>query len=401
MATIQTYTEMFDERMSQVEPNTTFNEIYLDSTSSPVVIQQKSCPPPGLPQRVLTAYYIEIAVLTAIFICAMFGNSCVLLAVYRRRAKSTRMHLFIVHLAVADIIVALFQVLPEILMRLLCGFHAGDAACRLVKYLQIVGMYGSTYVLVCTAMDRYLAIRYPMQTFKQSKKRVHVAICMAWLLSMILSTPQLFFFGIDEHLPYCRMYGISTVGKKIYVTWYFISVLALPVTLLTFFYGMIAFIIFKNLRQKRKAAAPNSRTLIRGNGEFAPRASNVKIVSQAKIKTVKMTFVIVILFALCYTPFFTVQLLSQWNLINRNGITSQVIHILASLNSCVNPWVYMGFSGHLLGELKQAFFCGSNKRETQPPRSFRSTMTTNVGNSSITYAETSQFHGPNGETRDL
>lgn len=58
------------------------------------------------------------------------GNLCVILAVWRRRAKHTRMHLFIVHLAVADIIVALFEVLPELLIRLQCGFWASDFLCR-------------------------------------------------------------------------------------------------------------------------------------------------------------------------------------------------------------------------------------------------------------------------------
>lgn len=31
--------------------------------------------------------------------------------------------------------------------------------------------------------------------------------------------------------------------------------------------------------------------------------------------------------------------------------------LLASLNSCCNPWIYMFFAGHLFHDLMQCFFC--------------------------------------------
>lgn len=38
--------------------------------------------------------------------------------------------------------------------------------------------------------------------------------------------------------------------------------------------------------------------------------------------------------------------------------------LLASLNSCCNPWIYMFFSGHLLQDCVQSFLCCQNMRET-------------------------------------
>ena len=36
--------------------------------------------------------------------------------------------------------------------------------------------------------------------------------------------------------------------------------------------------------------------------------------------------------------------------------------LLASLNSCCNPWIYMLFTGHLFQELVQRFLCCSSRR---------------------------------------
>ncbi len=41
-------------------------------------------------------------------------------------------------------------------------FKGNDFLCRSVKYFQVVAMYASSYVLVSTAIDRYLAICHPL-----------------------------------------------------------------------------------------------------------------------------------------------------------------------------------------------------------------------------------------------
>lgn len=38
--------------------------------------------------------------------------------------------------------------------------------------------------------------------------------------------------------------------------------------------------------------------------------------------------------------------------------------LLASLNSCCNPWIYMFFSGHLLQDCIQSFPCCQNMKQT-------------------------------------
>uniref|UniRef100_A0A452UZF2 Oxytocin receptor n=1 Tax=Ursus maritimus TaxID=29073 RepID=A0A452UZF2_URSMA len=91
------------------------------------------------------------------------------------------------------------------------------------------------------------------------------------------------------------------------------------------------------------------------------RVSSVKLISKAKIRTVKMTFIIVLAFIVCWTPFFFVQMWSVWDANAPKEASAFIIAmLLASLNSCCNPWIYMLFTGHLFHELVQRFLCCSS-----------------------------------------
>ena len=54
-----------------------------------------------------------------------------------RRKKLSRMNLMIVQLSVADLFVAFFNVLPQIIWDITYRFYGGDCLCRLVKYFQV------------------------------------------------------------------------------------------------------------------------------------------------------------------------------------------------------------------------------------------------------------------------
>ena len=72
------------------------------------------------------------------------------------RGKVTRMYFFILHLSIADLLTALCTLLPEFVWTFTFPkFYAGNAGCKLMKYLFMVGPYLSSYTLVMTAVDRY------------------------------------------------------------------------------------------------------------------------------------------------------------------------------------------------------------------------------------------------------
>ncbi|CAH2283291.1 neuropeptide S receptor, partial [Pelobates cultripes] len=53
--------------------------------------------------------------------------------------------------------------MTDIIWRFTGDFMAPDFVCKIVRYMQVVLLYASTYVLVSLSIDRYHAIVHPMK----------------------------------------------------------------------------------------------------------------------------------------------------------------------------------------------------------------------------------------------
>ncbi|NXU19588.1 V1BR protein, partial [Pardalotus punctatus] len=322
----------------------------------------------------------EVGVLATILAVATVGNLGVLLAMRRLRRKMSRMHLFILHLGLSDLGVALFQVLPQLVWKVTYRFLGPDALCRAVKYLQVLSMFASTYTLLVMTLDRYLAVCRPLQSLQQPSRQAYAMIGAAWLLSSLLSLPQVFIFSLREVRPGSGVldcwadFGYAW-GARAYVTWTTLCVFVLPVGVLSVCYSLICHEICKNLKGKTQSGAPGSGGSPAavpaapgpaGKGGQPSRVSSVRTISRAKIRTVKMTLVIVAAYVTCWAPFFSVQMWSVWDEDapddDSTNVAFSITMLLASLSSCCNPWIYLSFSGHLLQDARRCRCCRGRPR---------------------------------------
>ncbi|KAJ8262365.1 hypothetical protein GJAV_G00165600 [Gymnothorax javanicus] len=203
---------------------------------------------------------IEIAVLSITFVVAVIGNVSVLLALYNTKKKMSRMHLFIKHLSLADLVVAFFQVLPQLCWKITFRFYGPDFLCRMVKHLQILGMFASTYMVVMMTLDRYIAICHPLKTLQQPTQRSYAMIVSTWVCSLVLSCPQYFIFSLSEikngsDVYDCWGHFIEPWGVRAYITWITVSIFIIPVAILVICYGFICHNIWKNIKFKTKKSA--------------------------------------------------------------------------------------------------------------------------------------------------
>ncbi|XP_035926858.1 vasopressin V1a receptor [Halichoerus grypus] len=320
---------------------------------------------------------VEIAVLAVTFVVAVLGNSSVLVALHRTPRKTSRMHLFIRHLSLADLAVAFFQMLPQMCWDITYRFRGPDVLCRVVKHLQVFGMFVSPYMLVVMTADRYIAVCHPLKTLQQPTRRSRLMIAAAWVLSFVLSTPQYFVFSMVEvdnvtKTIDCWATFIQPWGPRAYVTWMTGGIFVAPVVILGTCYGFICYHIWSKVRGKTalrpgKRAEGAGRALHKGF-LLAPCISSVKAISRAKIRTVKMTFVIVTVYIVCWAPFFILQMWSVWDdklvWVESENPAITITALMASLNSCCNPWIYMFFSGHLLQDCVRSFSCCRSMKQT-------------------------------------
>ena len=144
-------TSMYIVQHSRVTMNSTVDRIFIitssynSMTSSAHVLatslyeptdQQAAVSSTRDPQLAL----IEIAVQSTIFTMAVLGNGAILIALFTadRHKRLGRMNLMIVHLSFADLFVAFFNVLPQLLWDVTeQQFYGNDFLCRAVAYLQV------------------------------------------------------------------------------------------------------------------------------------------------------------------------------------------------------------------------------------------------------------------------
>ncbi|XP_004700176.1 vasopressin V1b receptor [Echinops telfairi] len=310
----------------------------------------------------------EIGVLATVLVLATGGNLAVLLTLGRPGRKRSRMHLFVLHLALTDLGVALFQVLPQLLWDITYRFQGPDLLCRAVKYLQVLSMFASTYMLLAMTLDRYLAVCHPLRSLQQPSRSTCPLITAPWLLAAILSLPQVFIFSLKEVVDGsgvldCWADFRFPWGPRAYITWTTLAIFVLPVSVLTACYSLICHEICKNLKVKTQAwrvggrgwrtwDRPSQSAPAAATWGLPSRVSSISTISRAKIRTVKMTFVIVLAYVVCWAPFFIVHMWSVWDEDapdeDSTNVAFTISMLLGNLSSCCNPWIYMGFNSHLL-----------------------------------------------------
>lgn len=233
-----------------------------------------------------------------------------------KSAHLSRIYYFLIHLSSADILVGICNILLQLVWDIYFRFPLGHFACKAVKFMQVFVLYLSTYVLVGMAVDLYLVIR---SEASRTMFVVRAILTGSWLLAALFALPQLIIFS-KQRLPNgvhdCWATFEPPITSFRYVVFFVIAVLVAPVTIMAYCYTYLCW------------------------------ATSKRSLSDMKLRTVRMTMVMVLVFVLCWTPFCCAQLYLQWT----GQVPSTFITLcllVPNLNSCANPWVCLGFSTSL------------------------------------------------------
>ena len=313
------------------------------STSGNVSLQCELASINTVTKLALTAVY------SVVFVVALFGNcAIILIAKTKRRIRKVAFNFFIISMATADIMDALFavplQVMYFYISDLWFGGLLGDITCKILHFLNNISLAASVFTLAAIAVDRYLAIVHVLRE-PLSKRKVKVGVVSVWLLASLLSSTYLIkykarvlndgrhhCFGVwdwDDLERNFKMYQYEVVTR-------FTLMYVIPLFLMVFLYSLITRVL-----KKRQA--------------FGENMSQIRIQRQ-NVTVIKMLVTVVLLFAFCWIPAHLVSIMIAFA---RKKILCWPMSLSVSLfvpshaNAAINPCIYLIFNENFRKGLKE------------------------------------------------
>lgn len=289
----------------------------------------------------LTAAY------AVVFIVALFGNcAIILIAKTKRRIRKVAFNFFIISMATADILDALFAVPLTVIFfykgNLWFGGLLGDISCKILRFLSNLSLAASVFTLAAISVDRYLAIVHVLRE-PLSKRKVKLAVASLWLLASLLMSTYLIKYKsilkesgryhcqgvwVDDVKKNFRMYQYETVTR-------FIFMYVIPLFLMAALYSLIIRVL------KRRQA-------------FGENMSQIRIQRQ-NVTVIKMLVTVVLLFAFCWLPVHVVSLTTAFSyekfLCWPISLTFSLF-VPSHANSAINPCIYLIFNENFRKGLK-------------------------------------------------
>ncbi|XP_024084634.1 RYamide receptor-like [Cimex lectularius] len=299
----------------------------------------------------LSVFYGSISVV------AVVGNFLVMWIVATSRRMQNVTNCFIANLALADIVIGLFAIPFQFQAALLQRWNLPNFMCPFCPFVQVLSVNVSVFTLTAIAVDRHRAVLNPLSA-PPSKLRAKVMLCSIWILAAILAIPMAVALSVtyveeDDPVgrvytkPFCSNTRLSNNHMLAY-RMILVSVQYLtPLCVISYAYARMALRLWGS-------RAP-------GNAQHSRDANLMR----NKKKVIKMLVIVVALFAICWLPLQTYNVLQdifpQINGYKYINIIWFCCDWLAMSNSCYNPFIYGIYNEKFKQEFQHRFPFRSRK----------------------------------------
>ncbi|AWP01839.1 Gonadotropin-releasing hormone receptor [Scophthalmus maximus] len=300
-----------------------------------------------------TAAKVRVTITFILCATSAFCNLAVLWAAHSDGKRKSHVRVLIINLTVADLLVTFIVMPVDAVWNITLQWLAGDFACRLLMFLKLQAMYSCAFVTVVISLDRQSAILNPL-AINEARKRNRVMLSVAWGMSVVLSVPQVFLFHnvtiiLPEDFTQCTTRGsfVTHWHETAYNMFTFSCLFLLPLVIMITCYTRIFCEISKRLKRDNLSS-----------NEVHLRCSKNNI-PRARMRTLKMSIVIVLSFIICWTPYY---LLGLWYWFFPDDLEGKVSHSLTHIlfifglvNACLDPVIYGLFTIHCRKGLRRFF----------------------------------------------
>ncbi|XP_054423883.1 neuromedin-U receptor 2 [Pteronotus mesoamericanus] len=289
------------------------------------------------PQR--SHLFLPMTVVYAlIFVVGVAGNLLVCLVILRHQSMKTPTNYYLFSLAVSDLLVLLLGMPLEVYeMWRNYPFLFGPVGCYFKTALFETVCFSSILSVTTVSVERYVAIRHPFRAKLESTRRRALRVLGGvWGFSVLFSLPNTSIHGIKVHyFPNGSLVPGSATCTVIKPMW--IYNLIIQVT--SFFFYILPMTVISVLYYLMGLRLTKDQIL-----EADEITANIQRPSRKSVT--KMLFVLVLVFAICWTPFHIDRLffsfVEEWT--ESLAAVFNIIHVVSGvffyLSSAVNPIIY-------------------------------------------------------------
>ena len=268
---------------------------------------------------------------------ALVGNTLLIYIVWKKPETRNLTSFLFVNMAVADLLVAVFQMPISIIHFYISG--VSDLFCRLEYYVFYISVIASIFCLTVMAFDRYFAVVHPFRRgiwFRKPK----IIVPMIWISSTsLMSIIPVAFRVIGGK---CRI-KISLLFP--FYIYFFVVGFLVPLSIISVLYTLVA----------RKLWL-HEMPMVHNASENQPQQEI------PKKKVVRMLIIVVIVFAVCWLPLHVYQMDDGVSMVRnefqRGAMWDPYVIIyicfwLSQANNAINPWLYIGLNGKMNAAFKR------------------------------------------------
>ncbi|XP_058813147.1 neuropeptide F receptor isoform X2 [Topomyia yanbarensis] len=294
------------------------------------------------------AYHILIVMYSILIVFGATGNSLVVMAVARKPQMRTARNMFIVNLAVSDLLLCLVT-MPLTLVEILTKYWPMGRfpfLCKSIGTLQATSIFVSTISITAIALDRYQVIVYPTRDNLQLMGAI-VILTGIWIFSLILASPMfitrrlihydvnLSSLGID-YISYCIEDWPMAHGRIYYSVFTLCVQYMLPI--------LIVSVAYLRIYLKLKHRLVVTTTTVSSN---ASTKDGLPVRERERGRRMQRTNYLLISIALIFgISWLPLNLFNLFADLYLDGITQEIMvayaicHMMGMSSACSNPLLY-------------------------------------------------------------
>ncbi|XP_024132830.1 C-X-C chemokine receptor type 5 [Oryzias melastigma] len=140
---------------------------------------------------------VQPVLYSIIFLLGLTGNGLMITILLRRRHRLRITEIYLLHLAVADLM--LLSTFPFETIDGIANWVFGDFLCMAKGVLENLNLLCGSLLLACIGFDRYLAIVHAIPSMQSRRPgKVHQVCGVLWFICLLLSFPNAVFLSVEK-----------------------------------------------------------------------------------------------------------------------------------------------------------------------------------------------------------